>query len=64
MGKPNSEIDPLEALRTFIAKHGNQRKAAKALGISEPYMTDLVHGRRRVSDSLLEKLGLRRTIVR
>lgn len=57
------EIDPLERLRRFVGEHETQREAADALGISRPYLSDLLNGNRPFSDPILEKLGLRRVVV-
>ena len=54
------EIDPLERLRAFVAKHSNQKDAAAALEISGPYLSDILKGRRDFSPAILERLGLRR----
>lgn len=58
------EIDPLAALRAFIQQHGTQREAAKALGISEPYLTDILQGNRKFSERILSQLNLKRVIVK
>jgi hypothetical protein len=57
------EIDPLERLRRFVGEHETQRAAADALGISGPYLSDLLNGRREFSEPILQKLGLRRVVV-
>lgn len=57
------EIDPLDALRKFVAKHKTQAAAAEALGVSRPYLSDIINGRRDFSDPVLERLGLRRVVV-
>lgn len=58
------ELDPLATLKTFVAGHPNQRTAAAALGITQSYLSDLVNGRRDLSDQLLAQLGLRRIVVK
>jgi plasmid maintenance system antidote protein VapI len=57
------EIDPRVALAAFIKRHKTQAAAAEALGVSRPYLSDIVNGRRDFSDAVLEKLGLRRVVV-
>ena len=57
------EIDPLKALEAFVAKHKTQAAAAAALGVSRPYLSDILNGRRDFSDAILEKLNLRRIVV-
>ena len=51
-------------LQAEIRKAGNQKLAARALGISPQYLTDLLKGRRAGGDNLLISLGLRRKVVR
>lgn len=57
------EIDPLDSLRRFVAKHKTQGEAADALEISGAYLSDLLKGRREFSPAILERLGLRRAVV-
>lgn len=57
-------IDPVGVLQALATKLGSQRKAAKFVGISEPYFSDLVNRRRDPSDKVLEKLALRRAVVK
>lgn len=56
-------IDPVRELRMFVSQHPTQKTAAKALGISQSYLIDLLHDRRRISDVLLGRLGLTRTVT-
>ena len=58
------EIDPLTELRTFVGLYRFQKEAAAVLGISETYLSALLGGRATFSDYILEKLGLRETVVR
>lgn len=55
--------DPIAALHRLITDCGSQQKAADRLAISKQYVWLLVNGRRRFTDSMLAKLGLRRTVV-
>ena len=55
--------DAAEALRAVVKSQGTQLAAAKRLGCSEAYVSDLLRGRRGFSDEMLGKLGLRRTII-
>ena len=57
------DIDAVVRLRALADKLGSQREAAQALEVSEPYLSDILRGRRRVSDAMLAKLGLRRTVI-
>ncbi len=60
MSKPHAAD---EALHALILRLGSQRAAAKHLGISEPYLSDLRKRRRTMSVKILGKLGFRRTVV-
>ena len=57
------EVDPIKALNAFVSKHKTQAAAADALGVSRPYLSDIINGRRDFSDAILERLGLRRVVV-
>jgi plasmid maintenance system antidote protein VapI len=57
------EIDALDRLHRFVEQHGTQKAAAKALKITPAYLSDLINMRRDLSKQMLEKLGLRRTVV-
>lgn len=52
--------NPLVTLERYVDKHKNKSEAAKALGISLPYLSDLLRGRRDFSDDMLARIGLRR----
>ena len=53
---------PIYALQAFVARYHTQKAAAKALGVSQPYLHDLLRRRRTFSIRILKKLGLRRTV--
>lgn len=57
------DIDAVACLRALVETHGTQRAAAERLHISEAHVGDLLHGRRKFSDAMLGKLGLRRTVI-
>lgn len=57
------QINPAERLQAFVAKYPTQRAAAEALEISGPYLSDLLSGRREISDAILARLGLGRIVV-
>ena len=56
-------INPTAALQDFAGRYVTQADAARALGITPQYFSDLVHGRRDVTNAILKKLGLRRIVV-
>ena len=58
------EVDPLVALKAYVAKFARQYEAAEALGITPAYLSDLLHGNRQCTDSILKQLGLRKAVVR
>lgn len=53
-------LSPIERLRQLVADYGSQAAAARALGVSQPYVHDLLHGRRLFSAAMLARLGMRR----
>ncbi len=57
------QVNPAERLEAFVAKYPTQRAAAEALKISGPYLSDLLRGRREISDAILSSLGLDRIVV-
>lgn len=57
------ERNPHDALMALVKQHGTQHAAAKALGVGDVYVSDLLNGRRKFSDEMLAKLGLRRIVV-
>lgn len=58
-------IDPLERLQRFVEEHGTQTHAAPFLGITQPYLSDLINRRRDINNALgvLDALGLQRVIL-
>lgn len=56
------EQDPRTWLRQRVRALGTQRAVARELGVSDVYISDILHGRRGVSDALLAKMGLRRVV--
>jgi len=57
-------MDIITELLKQVKRAGSQQAAAAALGISAQYLNDLLRGRRDASEAILDKLGLRRIIVR
>ena len=57
------ETTPNAALWNFVKRHGTQTKAADVLGITQGYLSDLLHNKRDITDTILEKIGYRRIIV-
>ena len=57
------EEDFRETLRALVEARGTQAAAARKLGVSESYFSDLLAGRRAPSARVLALLGLRRAVV-
>ena len=57
------DVDARARLKTLVEQAGSQRAAAREIGVGESYIGDLLHGRRKFSDFMLAKLGLRRTVI-
>lgn len=55
------EVEMLDILRAFVREAGTQKAAAIQLGISGMYVSDIVNGRRPISDAVAQKLGYRRS---
>ena len=51
-------INPLDELKRIVQEAGNQRAAADRLGISQPYLCDLLLSRRTFSSNMLAKMNL------
>lgn len=65
-GLPATTVSPdevLSALRQAVAAAGSQRTYASSIGISQPYLGDVLAGRRAAGDKILSALGLRRITV-
>jgi hypothetical protein len=56
-----TETNPvLETLKEIVHDAGSQKKVAEDLGISAPYLHDILEGKRDVSDNIARKLGFLR----
>lgn len=58
------EVNAHEVLCAFVRSFPQQKDAAEALGIGQAYLSDMLRGRRYISDDVLRQLGLRKTVVR
>jgi len=58
-----TSIDPLARLKAFVGDYTTQRAAAKALGVSAPFLTMVLKGDRQIPGKILRRLGLQREIV-
>ncbi len=55
-----SNEEAIELIKKIIEKEGAQYKAAKKLGISAAYLSDILKNRRAISDKVSKKLGYER----
>lgn len=63
---PGTQIDQvavLRRLRAYAKACGGGAAAARAIGISPQYLSDIVSGRRDPSERVCRRLGLRRAVV-
>lgn len=58
------ETNPTDALQRFVDRYPRQLDAARALGISPAYLSDLLHERRDMTEPMLAKLGLKQIVVK
>ncbi len=47
-----------QCLKELVKKHGSQRAAARALGIGQTQLFDIINGRRKPGPRTLKALGL------
>ena len=52
-------VTPAERIAELVREHGSYRAAAKAIGISSPYLHRVASGNKEAGEGLLRKLGLR-----
>jgi DNA-binding transcriptional regulator YdaS (Cro superfamily) len=57
------EIDPRTRLQAVVGRYPTQQDAAAELGISPSYLSDMLAGKRNISDRILAWIGLRATVV-
>lgn len=50
-------------VRTAIRAAGNQKLFAEACGISQAYLSDMLNGKRALSDAVLRAAGIRRVVT-
>ncbi len=53
----------LATFQKFVQRCGGQKAAAAQLGCSPQFVGQLFHGQKRVPDTMLAKIGLRRSVV-
>jgi DNA-binding transcriptional regulator YdaS (Cro superfamily) len=57
-----NEQEMMERLRAAIQVAGSQKAFAKAHGVSQQYISDVLMGRRGAGEKLLDALGLERVV--
>lgn len=50
-------------IQRAVQRYGNQRTMAKAMGISEQYLSDMLRGTREWSEDLLNHVGVEKYIA-
>lgn len=53
----------MDLLRERLAVAGSQKQLAADIGVSTPYLHDVLHGRRVPADAVLDALGLERVVT-
>ena len=61
--KTITEADVVAIFRRLVEREGGQNAAARRLGISASYMSDILNGRRAPSAHLLNVFGIERRTV-
>lgn len=52
----------LARLKTRVEKYDTNREAAQALGVSQPYLYDVLRGKREPASTILSALGLEKVV--
>jgi len=52
--------DPRKALKHYVAQFARQKDAARSLGISQQFLSQMLLRRADISDRILRKLGIKR----
>ena len=58
-----SNEEAIELIKKIVEEEGAQYKAAKKLGVSPAYLSDILKNRRAISDKVSKKLGYQRIIT-
>lgn len=58
-----TEDELLQLVRDLVSDFGNQKKAAENWGISDAYLSDILAGRRKISQQFAHKIGFKRQVV-
>ena len=63
MVKRYTDEQAIAVMRTAIIKYGTQKKMAAALGVTSQYISDILNGRRPISDRMAQAIGLKKTAI-
>jgi plasmid maintenance system antidote protein VapI len=55
--------EPLEKIKAMVIELGNKKAVAKKLDISQSYLSDILAGKRNISDNIARKLGFKRSWI-
>lgn len=58
------EMNAFEALERYCSRYETLTDAAEGLGITKQYLSDILRNRRDITPRVLEKLGLKRIVVK
>lgn len=53
----------IKKIEQVVAEHGSQTAAARVLGVSTAYLSDILNGRRDPGKKVLDKLGLESSVI-
>lgn len=53
----------LIGLRKYIREHGSQKAAARTLGVSPSFLSDVLKGKREPAGMMLTRLGYHRVVM-
>jgi len=58
-----SESEMVAILWDMVAEHGSQKRVAEIIGITPTYLSDILHGDRKISESVSRRIGyLKQTV--
>ncbi len=58
-----NEREMISHIKSLCRKAGSQKAFAASLGISEQYLSEIIRGKRGMSDNVLTKLGFEKVIL-
>lgn len=61
IGKFTTELEIQKAILSVVYIEGSQKKAAAKLGVSPQYLSDIINGKREISDKIAAHFGVRRS---